>query len=580
MLEGLTVGAGFGAAVCTVAGIRHYLRSQHGKTVERGNTMRAELPAEYDKPTAERRYLFGNRWLNFDEARKHFLIVGSTGSGKTVNINILAKHVVRHQAKPGSNARLMVYDSKTDIISTLATLMEQAAKEHGQEDQAANRLVILNPFDARCSAWDIARDIEDASMAEDVAAILVPEQPNATNPFFSRTAQRLLEGIITAFIENAPGEWTLRDVIEATKTKARLRAVFESCEDTIALLDFFQPEDTFNDVLSTLTGNLLGYRVIAAAWEIAREEGKQPDGGNSRVVSLEEWLASDRVLVLGNNTRKKQSISRLNQLLFSEATKVLLDKPGQESNGETWFFLDEVAELGKMETLGDLMNRGRSKGAAVVLGFQDIGDMDAVYQKDRARSIVGAAQNVAFLHINDAQDETQRWASKVVGEAQLTRENRGRSSSSSTQPTQYGYQVNTSQSDNTSEQVVTEPAWLPSQFGSSDPKTGLPPTNGSYGMKGLYRVATRWVQQHFEPAALFTDTTKHNHVPRGDASRIPDIVNWSEPPKLANWSPADAERLGIASLAELLAIEPKAKDQADATSHEDKLRSIRNIRRG
>jgi hypothetical protein len=525
-----------------------------------------DLPPEYNQPSDERPFLFGNRWLSFEEARKHFIIVGSPGSGKTINIKILLKHVLKHQAKPNTNVRAMVYDSKTDLVGTVAAMMADG-------DELPQRLTIMNPFDARCSAWNIARDIEDSTMAADVATILVPSRAHSNNPFFIETSQRLLEGIITAFVENAPGAWTLRDVIQAGTNADRLRAVLKSSDETIGLIDFFTPTDTFNDVLSTLTGRLLVYKDVAACWDLAREAGQQEDGSNTRTVSLEEWLDSDRVLVLGNSTRKKSAISQINQLFFSEASKVLLDRPGQ-GKGETWFFLDELGELGMMDTLGDLMNRGRSKGAAVVLGFQDIGKLDSVYGRDVSRSIVGAAQNVALLHINDSQDDTQRWASSVVGEIRDSRMTRNSGSSSSLQPGQHGYQVSTSTSQGMSEQFFTESAVVPSEFGSYDRSFGFPLTDDKQGMIGLYRIASRWIRQEFPADVLFTDATKHNFVLLDRDEKFKDFEPWPTSPKLKNWSTADAERLGIPGLVDVLQAEPKAKKQDD-----DKDSKIANIRR-
>lgn len=553
------------SSVVAVAAFRRYFHRRVTKYTPRGTALSDNLPAEYNQPSEERPYLFGNRWLSFEEARKHFLIVGSPGSGKTINIKILLKHVLKHQAKPNTNIRAMVYDSKTDMLGVTAAMM-------GSEGELPQRLTIMNPFDARCSAWDIARDIEDSTMAADVATILAPAQAHSNNPFFIETSQRLLEGIITAFIDNAPGAWTLRDVIQAGTNADRLRTVLESSEETIGLVDFFTPADTFNDVHSTLVGKLLVYRDVAACWDQATEEGKQKDGSNTRTISLEEWLDSDRVLVLGNSTRKKSAISQINQLIFSEANKVLLDRPG-DGEGETWFFLDELGELGQMDTLGDLMNRGRSKAAAVVLGFQDIGKIDSVYGRDVSRSIVGAAQNVALLHINDSQDDTQRWASNVVGEKQELRMMKSSGNSSSLQPGQHGYQMSTSTSANQSEQYFTESAVLSSQFGSYDRLTGFPLTDDKQGMIGLYRIASRWIRQPYEADVLFKDPSKHNFVLLDAEKKFNNFEAWPKPPKLKAWSSADAERLNIPGLVDVLNAEPKAKKKND--DQESRIASIR-----
>lgn len=510
-----------------------------------------EFPPEYLKPSEDRRYLFGGKWLTFEEARNHFVFMASTGGGKTLNIKMLLRCITKQRAKEGAQARALIYDSKTDLVSFVATLI---AKQYGLKKpvDVLEHIIIANPFDARCSAWAMAEDITDAAMADDIAAGMIPEPPNSNNPFFSRVAKRLLEGVIIAFIENAGKNWRMRDLVEAVTTKERLAAVLESCEDTRPLLTYFKPEKTFSDVFSTLSEAVLSYRVIAAAWEMAVAEDK------NRTFSLDGWLSSDQLIVMGNSTRKKAPISRLNNLLFSEATKIMLDRPGEirvEDQNETWFLLDEASELGKMDTLGDLMIRGRSKSAAVALGFQDIGDLDALYTKERARSIVGQPHNVAIMHINDASDDMQRWCSRVVGERKYPRRNRSSSSQSSIQPSQQGMRLSTSESQSTAEQIVTEPLWLPSQFGSYHPEFGLPRTNRTSGMKGLYQIEGRWFQETTPGDELFSNTESESFVGGADHVRYPDHVPWLEPLKLKRWSEADATRLGIPELVAVLQAE-------------------------
>ena len=60
-------------------------------------------------------------------------------------------------------------------------------------------------------------------------------------------------------------------------------------------------------------------------------------------------------------------------------------------------FLDEFGDLGELTNLVDLMKLGRSKGAAAVLGAQDVADIDSIYGKDRSRTILGNAQNLGIV---------------------------------------------------------------------------------------------------------------------------------------------------------------------------------------
>lgn len=120
-----------------------------------------------------------------------------------------------------ADARALVYDSKTDLLSMICGM-----------GVPEDRLLVLNPFDARVWAWHMAADIRDPMQADDVANVLIPSSKGDTNPYFPETARRFLAGIIEVFIESAGENWTLRDLILAVKTPERLKLVLSSSSET------------------------------------------------------------------------------------------------------------------------------------------------------------------------------------------------------------------------------------------------------------------------------------------------------------------------------------------------------------
>jgi len=475
------------------------------------------------EPTEGYPYLWGGRFISFSAACKHFLAVGSTGSGKTVLISLLMKEVMREIAERGNaDARALVYDSKTDLLSMIRGM-----------GVPEDRLLVLNPFDARVWAWHMAADIRDPMQADDVANVLIPSSKGDTNPYFPETARRFLAGIIEVFIESAGENWTLRDLILAVKTPERLKLILSSSSETEDLQQHFQPPQTFANVNATLSGHLRKYRSIAAVWHHA---GK-------RRFTIRDWLKSQQVMVLGNNAKAKEPIQRLNCLIFSEVTKEILSQSGRAAT-ENWLFLDEFGDLGELTNLVDLMKLGRSKGAAVVLGAQDVADIDSIYGKDRSRTILGNAQNLGIVHINSSQPDTQKWASEVVGDEHFIREERSESSSRSN--------TGTTEGDSTNFRHVTEKHWLPSMFSSE-----LPPTDSRYGLTGVFRIGSTFFSQNIPPDILFGERGKWNRMPSSDPA-FPDLVphRGNEVFKLGDWNEADCHRLGIPALVNCISETP------------------------
>jgi type IV secretory pathway TraG/TraD family ATPase VirD4 len=387
------------------------------------------------------------------------------------------------------------------------------------------RIIILNPFDDRCSAWDLAKDVRTPPEADDLAGALIPKGPGDKDPYFIDTAQRFLAGIIEVFQETAADHWELRDLILASKNTARLRAILASSPNTSHLIEHLEPYSTYRSVKSTLDGHMRAYRSIAASWHGAKKRG--------RSFGIEKWLQTQSVLVLGNSPKAKLPISRVNQLLFTGISKAILNRPGRRSE-ETFIFLDEFRELGKLNNIADLMITGRSKGAAVVLGFQDVYGVDSVYGREQSREIIGCAQNLGILHLNSTQPDTQKWASEVLGDHEVKRIELGNSKTTG------GTRMTGQVSESFSYRHKTEKVWLPSQFA-----TDLPPASRELGLTGLFRVENEFFTHHYPGENLFGDHKGVLKIPHSLKS-FPDQVPVKRSQLLlSDWNCEDLARLGI-----------------------------------
>ena len=114
----------------------------------------------------------------------------------------------------------------------------------------------------------------------------------------------------------------------------------------------------------------------AAAWDRATHR-----------LSLRAWLDQEAILILANDEENRAAIDTINQLLFKRLSELVLargERP-EASRRTTWFLLDEVRQAGRLDGLSALMTKGRSKGAAVLLGFQDIHGLHEVYGRETKR---------------------------------------------------------------------------------------------------------------------------------------------------------------------------------------------------
>ena len=427
----------------------------------------------------------------------HFLVVGTTGSGKTLTLNKLMRDALRG-LEPGCDRRALIYDPKTEVAQQLSSLDLDVP------------VVFLNPFDSRCAQWDMSADVTSPVSALQVASILIPEESASTNRYFTDTSRDLLAELMMCFVASG-SSWTLRDVVLGMRSRERLQETLCKTDRGRELFEMHSGDPrAFHNVLSTARSKLAPYEPVAALW--ARSEKR---------VALRDWVRGEMVLVLGNDDSARQAMDSLNRLIFQRACELALRQP-DSSTRRTWFFLDEVREAGTLDSLGRLMTKGRSRGCCVALGFQDIHGLKSAYGPEIALEIVGQCSQKALLRMDS--EATAKWASATLGQYEHVDVLRSQS----------GYFDRVSQR---TEQWRTADVVMPSEFMS------IPPTTMKGGLTGYY------VTPHigaFRKTLPLPWILGDGHSDAG----FPNLIERHESEQyLEGWAVEDGIRLGLAHAA-------------------------------
>ncbi len=104
---------------------------------------------------------WGGAYVLPEFATNNFLVAGTIGSGKTITLNLLLKCVMP-SLRPGSDARLLVYDPKTEVLSHLRDMGARVPTGEGADLSGpadGPQVHILNPFDRRS-----ARELRQAPL--------------------------------------------------------------------------------------------------------------------------------------------------------------------------------------------------------------------------------------------------------------------------------------------------------------------------------------------------------------------------------------------------------------------------------
>lgn len=325
----------------------------------------------------------------------HYLMVGMPRSGKTVLLRLLMQDVLPDTLL-GRNTRALIYDPKEEMAPILAGM--------GLRENVR----YLHPYDRRSYAWNMCHDVTQERHADILATTLVPDDHGEHNRFFTKAVRTLVRGVITTFIHSGL-KWTFRDLMAVLLDPKHLEAVASLYPLVRTQYEAFIAqgrEETARDVWSSIQASFNQYFIIASLWHHAQKLGRE--------ISLRDWLHGNEILVLPSPAGEGDAIILMNQLLFRWVASLLLhdlpDNVGQRNPSRTWIILDELRLMGRLPRLGELLTAGASRGARMVMTFQDIEGMRSALGSHDAHEIAGLCANHAFLKAGT--DETAHWMSR------------------------------------------------------------------------------------------------------------------------------------------------------------------------
>jgi len=344
----------------------------------------------------ERKMFWAMRDLPIGEATQHLLAVGSTGSGKSTLIQLFLQSIApRFQKKTGPPQHLIVFDGKCDAISQLASLGFYPEDEN---------YYILNPHDQRCAVWDLAEGTKPPLMAGQLAALLVPDEPRSSAPFFWESARSILYAVILA-LNRSEVHWTFRDLICATDSKERIEAVAARHPRAKTIVKrIFDDERHGFGVLSSLAAKMMKFEQVAALWHSAK---------NAKIFTVEKFLSQPGILVLGDDPHLHETLWPVNVLLLRALTKDILHQPNTREPRH-FFVLDEFPAMEQADAVPALLRRGRSKGVCVLLGTQSLEALYQIYGEAGAEDILSQCHYKTFLHVGGPK--TAAWIESYFGQ--------------------------------------------------------------------------------------------------------------------------------------------------------------------
>ncbi|HHB82205.1 MAG TPA: hypothetical protein ENK61_01915, partial [Devosia sp.] len=292
--------------------------------------------------------------IDEDRETRHFMVLGSPGSGKTTFI----RPVIEQARQRGD--KCFIFDNKSDFTKSY-------------DDESG--VIFIAPWDKRGWSWDIARDVQNMSDAREFSAALIEL---GKDPMWGLAARQVLTALVRKCQVEQPGEWGFADIVAPLSGGA---TAIKNCVDQhnpeASSLIEDAASKTAQSILTTLVSYLAPVFSLADAWGRCKTPGRI----SFRAWQADGWNAQKTIVLQGNGqyAELQQAVSRaiFRTIAREMSSPSITDCRPHERR--IWLFLDEFPQLGKLENFSQFLEVGRSKGFRVVLGLQDLAQIKSVY---------------------------------------------------------------------------------------------------------------------------------------------------------------------------------------------------------
>lgn len=327
--------------------------------------------------------------LSDDRSRTHMLVVGGTGTGKSLTMK-----PALHQGIAAGH-KLVILDKKGEYT----------------EEIEERRIALFGLHDRRQLQWDIARDIRTVPDAQQFLEGLIPV--DASQPYWGTSARLIGTALFAHLIQTKSGKWNLKDFeavcsIPPEELGPHVQVAYSEAETIL------QGE---GQSLTSVLGNLAAYTAPLKTF------GKEWEGSTYPLFSFSEWLedtSPERNCLIFQSggrygTLNDPLIRGCLTFMAAYVDSPMYQRDTKEAPRSLWFFCDEFQSFGKLDTFTKiLLERGRDKGARMVIGVQDVSQLNELYGQDFVKFLMSNVGTAILAGAN--QGETAETFSKNLGQ--------------------------------------------------------------------------------------------------------------------------------------------------------------------
>lgn len=322
------------------------------------------------------------------EVHEHTLIDGAPGAGKSASI--FAPNLLRI-AEKGGYANLVVTDPKMELLSICGPELLKAGYD----------IMIFHPYEPMISdAWNMLHYAKDWELCDDmVMSIITNTNLGSKSDIFFDSQTNMALDLICFYLRDLLGERATMNHVQAlaaiSNSKDIMAELKNSKNDKLRLnaSGFFSKIEGNERLLSSIMSDLPRRLKL---WTIDPVRAT-----TSKNEVIFEKLCSDSKVALFVITPidKKDQLRPLFATFFGQLFKVVQEK-GRELGKlprPLWFKFDEFANLGNIPGFDNFLTVVRGYRVGVTMGIQSISQLDDLYGKDKAKTIVNSCANYIIM---------------------------------------------------------------------------------------------------------------------------------------------------------------------------------------
>lgn len=323
--------------------------------------------------------------LPYEFDTSHILLVGSTGTGKSVNIRETLGSI-RAQGK-----RAIVYDVAGNFI------------KHFYRE---NKDIILNSLDARSHTWDLFADCRLESDFIGFSEAIIPD--GYRRDFFDVAAKMVFSSIAYQLSKTAnPSVTKLTDLI----LKVDFATIVELVKNTDAAAIINEEAGRMAaSVRGVISANIRSLKFLKDC---------------EHKFSIVDWVNnsnSDSWVFVSCNDKQIDMLRPIITAWFNIFTSTVLSLPEDRDN-RIYMVVDELPSLNKIPSLTNFLAQGRKYGGGALLGIQNYAQLVNIYGKHGADSVCDLCATWVILRCNSS--DAAKWAANNIGHAEHIETNEG-----------------------------------------------------------------------------------------------------------------------------------------------------------